>query len=203
MPVPIARRCAWLRPASRRSHFFGGNFANILAAIWANRSLCSSGLMESSTSEVAVPRHTSFKSALEFALIKKPWIIKYLSKIKDYEKQKKTFSHIFHSIDRTLARKMILRRLQQLAAQHGFTYNRVCIRNQRTRWGSCSGVGDINLNIKLVALPRELLDYVLLHELVHTRIHNHSQEFWKELAKYVPNPKAKIAVLKDYGLRFL
>jgi predicted metal-dependent hydrolase len=152
---------------------------------------------------VAVPRHTSFKSALEFALVKKTWIIKYLSKVKEYEKQKKTFNHIFHSIDRKLARKILLRRLQRLAEKYGFTYNRVCIRNQRTRWGSCSAVGDISLNIKLVALPGELLDYVLLHELVHTRVHNHSQQFWKELGKYVPDPKAKISVLKDYGLRFL
>jgi predicted metal-dependent hydrolase len=152
---------------------------------------------------VAVPRHASFRSALEFAHVKKPWIIKYLAKIKDYEKQKRTFNHIFHSIDKKLARKIILRRLQQLAAQHGFTYNRVCFRNQRTRWGSCSGSGDISLNIRLVALPRELMDYVLLHELVHTRVHNHSQQFWQELEKYVPNPKSKIAVLKDYGLRFL
>lgn len=152
---------------------------------------------------VAVPRHASFKSALEFARVKKPWIIKYLSKIKEYEKQKKTFNNIFHSIDKKLARKIILRRLQQLAEKHGFTYNRVCIRNQRTRWGSCSAGGNISLNTKLVALPGELLDYVLLHELVHTRIHNHSKQFWNELGKYVANPKSRVAVLKDYGLRFL
>ncbi len=152
---------------------------------------------------VAVPRHTSFKSAMEFVRIKKPWIKKHLAKIKRYEKQKKAFNDIFLSIDRMEARKKIISRLHQLAKQYGFTYNRVSIRNQRTRWGSCSGKGNISLNMKLVALPPELFDYVILHELVHTRIHNHSQKFWKELDKYVENGKTKAARLIEYGLGLL
>ena len=152
---------------------------------------------------VAVPRHTSFKAALEFVRAKKPWINKHLAKIKEYEEQKKAFSDIFLSIDKTDARKKIIGRLHQLAEQYGFTYHKVSIRNQRTRWGSCSGKGNISLNMKLVALPPELSDYVLLHELVHTRIHNHSQRFWKELDKYVGNGKAKAKRLIEYGLRLL
>ena len=152
---------------------------------------------------VAVPRRTSFKSALEFVRVKKPWIKKHLAKIKEYENQKKAFNDIFLSIDKTEARKKIIGRLQQLAEQHGFTYNKVSIRNQRTRWGSCSGKGNISLNMKLVVLPQELFDYVILHELVHTRIHNHSRKFWKELDKYVENAKAKAAGLIEYGLGLL
>jgi predicted metal-dependent hydrolase len=152
---------------------------------------------------VAIPRHTSFKSALEFVRVKKPWIKKHLVKIKGYEKQKKAFKDIFLSIDRMEARKKIISRLHQLAKQHGFTYNKVSIRNQRTRWGSCSAKGNISLNMKLVALPPELFDYVILHELVHTKIHNHSKRFWKELDKYVGSGKAKAARLIDYGLGLL
>jgi predicted metal-dependent hydrolase len=152
---------------------------------------------------VAVPRHTSFKSALEFIRVKKPWIKKHQAKINEYEKQRKAFNDIFLSIDKTEASKKIIARLQQLAKQHGFTYNKVSIRNQRTRWGSCSGKGNISLNIKLVALPTELFDYVILHELVHTGIHNHSQKFWKELDKYIGNGKAKAAGLIEYGLGIL
>ena len=152
---------------------------------------------------VAVPRHTSFKSALEFVRVKKPWIKKHLAKIEGYEKEKKAFNDIFLSIDRMEALKKIISRLHQLAKQYGFTYNRVSIRNQRTRWGSCSGKGNISLNIKLVALPPELFDYVILHELVHTRIHNHSRKFWKELDKYVENAKTKAAGLIEYGLGLL
>ena len=153
--------------------------------------------------KVAVPRHTSFKSALEFVRKKKPWIKKHLARIQQYEKQKKDFSEIFLAIDKIAARKKIIGRLNELARQHGFTYNKVSIRNQRTRWGSCSGKRNISLNMKLVALPQELSDYVILHELVHTRIHNHSQKFWKELDKYVENGKVKAAGLIEYGLGIL
>jgi hypothetical protein len=152
---------------------------------------------------VAVPRHTSFKSVMEFVRVKKQWIKKHLVKINEYEKQRKSFSDIFLSIDKIEARKKIIGRLQELAKQHGFTYNKVSIRNQRTRWGSCSGKGNISLNIKLVALPPELFDYVILHELVHTRIHNHSRTFWKELDKYAGNGKSKAKKLIEYGLGIL
>jgi len=152
---------------------------------------------------IAVPRRTSFKSALEFVRVKKQWIKKHLVKIKEYEKQKKDFDDIFLSIDKTEALKKIIARLRELAERHGFTYHKVSIRNQRTRWGSCSGKGNISLNMKLVVLPPELFDYVILHELVHTRVHNHSRKFWKELDKYAGNGKAKAARLIDYGLRLL
>jgi predicted metal-dependent hydrolase len=152
---------------------------------------------------VAVPRRTSFKSTLEFVSVKKPWIKKHLAKIKEYEKHKKVFNDIFLSIDKAQTRKQIINRLNRLAQQYGFAYNRVSIRNQRTRWGSCSAKGNISLNIKLVVLPPELFDYVILHELVHTRIHNHSKKFWKELDKYVGNGKALAHRIVEYGLRLL
>jgi predicted metal-dependent hydrolase len=152
---------------------------------------------------VAVPRRASLESALAFVRAKKPWIKKHLAKIKEYEKQKKDFNDIFLSIDKIKAGKQIIGRLRQLAQPYGFSYNKVSMRNQRTRWGSCSAKGNISLNIKLVALPPELRDYVILHELVHTRIHNHSKRFWKELDKYVENAKAKAKKLIEYGLGLL
>jgi predicted metal-dependent hydrolase len=152
---------------------------------------------------VAVPRRTSFKNALQFVRAKKSWITKHLVKIQTYEKQKQAFEDNFRSIDKAAAKKTIISRLNQLAAQHGFTYSRVSIRNQRTRWGSCSAKGNISLNIKLVALPQELADYVILHELTHTRVHDHSKKFWQELEKYTENGKAKAKRLVEYGLRIL
>jgi predicted metal-dependent hydrolase len=152
---------------------------------------------------VAVPRRTSFKSALEFVRTKKTWIIKHVARVKEYEKRKRAFDEVFQSIDKIEARKKITTRLAQLAKQYGFTYKKVSIRNQRTRWGSCSAKGNISLNIKLVALPPELFDYVILHELVHTRVHNHSRKFWEELDKYVSNGKAKAKSLIEYGLGIL
>ncbi len=152
---------------------------------------------------VAVPRRTSFKNALEFVQTKKSWIMKHLAKIQTYERQKQAFEDNFRSIDKAAAKKTIISRLNQLAAQHRLTYNKVSIRNQRTRWGSCSAKGNISLNIKLVALPQELADYVILHELTHTRVHNHGKKFWQELEKYTENGKAKAKRLVEYGLRIL
>jgi predicted metal-dependent hydrolase len=152
---------------------------------------------------VAVPRRSSLKSALDFVENKKSWIKKHLAKIQVYEKQKQAFNDVFLSIDKPAARKKIIGRLNQVARQYGFTYKKVSIRNQRTRWGSCSGKGNISLNMKLVALPADLFDYVLLHELVHTRVHNHSQRFWQELDKYVGNGKVKAKRLVEYGMGLL
>ncbi|MFC2051983.1 M48 family metallopeptidase [Chloroflexota bacterium] len=80
-----------------------------------------------------------------------------------------------------------------------FTFNRVFIRSQKTRWGSCSKNNNISLNVKLVLLPEDLVDYVILHELVHTRIHNHSKSFWEELDRHTGNSKAFASRLRKYG----
>lgn len=103
-------------------------------------------------------------------------------------------------IDRTFARKQLITRLNELSEKHGFMYNRVFIRDQKTVWGSCSNRNNINLNIKLICLPSKLMDYVILHELVHTRIKSHSQAFWTELDRFVGRAKKRSALLREYDL---
>jgi predicted metal-dependent hydrolase len=152
---------------------------------------------------VAVPGRTSVNSALEFVHTKKPWIRKQLARIAEYENQNKTLANSFAAIDRVEAKKKLTTRLKQLAEKHGFTSNRVFIRNQQTRWGSCSHKNNISLNVKLVVLPEELIDYVILHELVHTRIHDHSKRFWSELDKYVGNSKVIASKLRNYDTRWI
>jgi len=76
------------------------------------------------------------------------------------------------------AKKYLPDRLAALATKYGFKYNKVFIKNHRSRWGSCSEKNNINLNLHLMRLPDALIDYVLLHELVHTEIKNHSPAFW-------------------------
>lgn len=79
------------------------------------------------------------------------------------------------------AEEMLLPRLEEYAARYGFRYAAVRFRFQRTRWGSCSAKGNINLNVGLVFLPEPLVRYVLLHELCHTVALDHSERFWKAL----------------------
>ena len=106
-------------------------------------------------------------------------------------------------IDKEKAKKKLTDRLHYLTEKHGFTYNKVIIRNQKTRWGSCSSKNNISLNMKLVLLPDELMDYVILHELVHTRIPNHSKEFWAELDNYVGNARVIAKRLRTNGLELV
>ena len=83
-------------------------------------------------------------------------------------------------------RREIGPRLARLARETGLTYERVSVRGQKTRWASCSTKGTISLNYKLLFLPPELVDYVLLHELCHTAHMNHSREFWKLVERFSP-----------------
>ncbi len=98
------------------------------------------------------------------------------------------------------AKELIISRLNELADKHGFTYNKVTIRHQKSRWGSCSSQNNISLNIAIARLPDKLRDYVILHELVHIRVKNHSRVFWNELDKYVGNAKAVDAELKHNSI---
>ncbi len=152
---------------------------------------------------VAVPTRTSFKKALEFVYLKKEWIQSHLVKIEQNENQEKAFIECFLAIDKAGSRKRLTDRLYHLAKEHGFTFNNVSIREQRTRWGSCSHKNNISLNLKLVLLPKELIDYVILHELVHTRIHNHSKKFWAELDEYVGNARVMAKKLRTNGLELV
>lgn len=96
------------------------------------------------------------------------------------------------------AESLLPERLEKLAEDHGFEYRSVGIKKLRTRWGSCSSERDIVLNCYLMQLPWHLIDYVLLHELVHTRIMRHGEPFWTELDRYVPDLKDVRQQMKQY-----
>ncbi|GAC1386811.1 MAG: hypothetical protein NVS1B7_7100 [Candidatus Saccharimonadales bacterium] len=83
------------------------------------------------------------------------------------------------------ADSLLPKRLRTLAEQHGFSYRSVSVKHMKSRWGSCSSQQDIILNTYLMQLPWHLIDYVMLHELVHTRIMAHGDTFWNELGRFV------------------
>lgn len=85
------------------------------------------------------------------------------------------------------AERLLPYRLSELADEHGFDYSEVKIKRLTSRWGSCSDKGQIVLSYFLVQLPWELIDYVILHELTHTRHLNHSRQFWQSLERILPD----------------
>ena len=87
-------------------------------------------------------------------------------------------------------------RLREVADERGFKINKVQVRSQKTRWGSCSSRKNISINLKLLFVPEELIDYVLFHELCHTLHMNHSPEFWTLLEEHLPDCMARNEELK-------
>jgi len=96
------------------------------------------------------------------------------------------------------SQNLLLPRLQEFAKQGGYTVKSGTIALLKSRWGSCSSHNDIVLNGYLIQLPWNCIDYVIWHELAHTKHHNHSDSFWSEVAKHVPNYKDLRKKLKTY-----
>ena len=97
------------------------------------------------------------------------------------------------------AKKHLPRRVEELSYLFKLPYNRLFLKNLKSRWGSCSVRNNVNLNIHLMRLPDELIDYVILHELVHTIHKNHRKRFWTKLGNVIPNSKILDKQLKKYS----
>jgi predicted metal-dependent hydrolase len=100
---------------------------------------------------------------------------------------------------RQQARKVLTNQVNIIAKEHGFQFQKVRISSARTRWGSCSTSGNLSFPWRLVMAPPEVIDYVVVHELVHTRVHNHSAKFWKKVGMIMPDYKQHLTWLKKNG----
>jgi predicted metal-dependent hydrolase len=149
------------------------------------------------TIRVTVPRKGNLHQAKEFLLSKTSWIQKHLRKIDQYADLREVPDS---SIDLEKARANLFNRLNYFAEKYNFSYNRAVFRRQKTRWGSCSSQNNINLNIKIAALPEHLQDYVLLHELVHTKHKNHGRQFWAELDRLTGDARQLRKEMRKYRL---
>ena len=146
---------------------------------------------------------------------KEGWIQKHIEKIRDMEeKRKKTqgekgeygesveSEYLTNEEIKKLADKAlqhIPKRVSYYAKQIGVTYGKITIRNQKTRWGSCSNKGNLNFNCLLMLTPPEVIDYVVVHELCHRKEMNHSGAFWEEVEKILPDYKEQVKWLKENG----
>jgi predicted metal-dependent hydrolase len=106
---------------------------------------------------------------------------------------------IFTAWYKKAAAAYILPRVEQLAQQFHLRYSRIRISSARTRWGSCSSRGTLSFTWRLVMAPPEVIDYVILHELAHTRQRNHSAAFWKLVTELMPGYQRQRAWLKQHG----
>ena len=140
---------------------------------------------------------------------KEGWIQKHIEKIREQEEKKKetqgesveseylTNEEIKKLADKAL--QHIPKRVSYYAKQIGVTYGKLTIRNQKTRWGSCSSKGNLNFNCLLMLTPPEVIDYVVVHELCHRKEMNHSVAFWAEVEKVIPDYKEQVKWLKENG----
>ena len=104
---------------------------------------------------------------------------------------------------RERAKSVLAQRTAYFARQVGVTYGRITVRDQKTRWGSCSQTGNLNFNFRLILAPSEVLDYVVVHELCHRRQMNHSAQFWQEVAQVLPDYRERKAWLTENGWRLM
>lgn len=152
---------------------------------------------------LTLPSHGTVRQAEMFLCEKAAWITAHRRKACLLRSHHRKLAMSRRPLARKHAEALLRERINRLAREYGFSFNRVSVRNQKTRWGSCSVNNNISLNEKLARLPDRLIDFVLLHELVHTRVKNHGKDFWLELGKCVDDVEALRKEFRQYRLDLL
>lgn len=145
---------------------------------------------------VRAPFLVSRQSLERFLDEKKEWIEKHQESARKAEENRITITPRQREEGIERAKRIFPRRISYYAERMKVTYGKVTLREQKTRWGSCSSKGNLNFNWKLVLLPERLLDYVVVHELAHRIEMNHSPEFWKIVEKELPDYRERRKELK-------
>ena len=146
---------------------------------------------------VRCPNRMKTADVQAFVESKRSWIEKHLQKSKDLSQPILTEEEL--QMLAVQARKELPFLVQHYAAVLGVTYGRITIRSQKTRWGSCSGAGNLNFNCLLMLCPPEVRDYVVVHELCHRKQMNHSAAFWAEVERILPDYRGQRKWLKENG----
>ena len=153
---------------------------------------------------VRAPRFVSNAEIKRVLREREPWIQENLAKLKKQlaeqkteEVNKLTEAEIQELADKAV--KYIPGRVKYFAGLMGVSYGRITIRNQRTRWGSCTSKGNLNFNCLLMLAPEAEIDYVVVHELCHRKEMNHSKAFWDEVEKVLPDYRKSVSWLKKEG----
>ena len=155
---------------------------------------------------VRAPYRVSDRQIRQFLQEKESWIRKHQEKVREQEKELDGIEPLSIKEMNSLAEqamKVIPERVAYYAKQIGVTYGRITIRNQKTRWGSCSSKGNLNFNCLLMLTPPEVIDSVVVHELCHRKEMNHSKKFYEEIYRVYPEYDKWNRWLKENGPQIL
>jgi predicted metal-dependent hydrolase len=154
------------------------------------------------TAVLTIPWWVSREAGLRFLRSKQSWLIEKLRIKKEELRIKPQRTRADYLKNKRAAERLVWGRLEHFNSFYNFSYNRVCIRDQKSRWGSCSARKNLNFTYRIVFLPQELADYLIVHELCHLGEMNHSKRFWVLVAKTIPNYKRIRMELRRNGNNF-
>jgi predicted metal-dependent hydrolase len=109
--------------------------------------------------------------------------------------------NVNYELQKEKTRGVVINRLLHFNQYYNFKYNRIAIRDQKSRWGSCSSNANLNFNYRVGLLPEHLMDYVIVHELCHLTEMNHGPKFWELVSQVIPNYNARREELKKIDIR--
>lgn len=170
--------------------------------IRSDRKTISLQIMPDGRLRVRCPRRMPLQQVQSFVCSKSNWIQKQLTALSDKEMLEPFSAQELRRLA-DIALKVIPERAAHYASYVGMPYGRITIRNQRTRWGSCSSKGNLSFNCLLMLAPPEVVDYVVVHELCHLKEMNHSKAFWSLVERILPNYQNSRKWLKDNGPRLI
>ena len=151
-----------------------------------------------------IPARVSDRELKAFVENHRSWILEKTAVMAEREENRKSTPapppELLSKTDWMKIQLKIGKRVRHYCEIMGVTVGYVTVKNQKTRWGSCSAKGNVNFNYQLAFLPEELLDYVVIHELAHRRHMDHSEAFWAEVEKYCPDYLERRKQLKEYSL---
>ncbi len=149
---------------------------------------------------VTQPANVDFNNIESFIRIKADWLLEKLSFFNNLEQKlpKGNYEDYLKNKQKTL--NLVIDGIEKFNKVYNFKFNKINIRNQKTRWGSCSKKRNLNFNYRIIYLPNRAIDYIIVHELCHLKEFNHSRKFWNLVERTIPNYLDIRKELKNKGL---
>ena len=179
-----------------------------IEVVYSKRRTLGLEIKEDGTVRARVPVRASNQAVVAFIKERQAWIVEKWFLMRERQRKAKEQPEPDYAKNPELeaayrkeARERLKERADHFAGKMGVDYNRIAIKAAKTRWGSCSTKGNLNFHWKLILMPPEVLDYVVVHELAHRKEMNHSPRFWAEVERILPDYRERRRWLKENGGR--